>query len=201
MKSIPNFIEVYENIVPDELCDNIIEKFEEISKKSSVNIAIHDVYQGEFTNGGSRNRQDSAVFLELHYPDLMEQVNKALDDALSQYTSKHPGLKMLPFYNFCCKVQKTEPKQGYHVWHCEESEKLSHTLRCLVWTIYLNDVPEGEGETEFLEYGVRVTPKKGSICLFPSAWTHTHRGNPVYTHDKYIATGWYYLGHPQSQNI
>ena len=54
-------------------------------------------------------------------------------------------------------------------------------------------IPEGEGETEFFEYGVKLQPKKGAVCFFPSSFTHTHRGNPVYKHNKYIATGWYYL--------
>jgi len=56
--------------------------------------------------------------------------------------------------------------------------------------LYLNDVPEGEGETEFLHQGIRCQPKRGSLVLFPAFFTHTHRGNPVFTTDKYIATGW-----------
>ena len=40
---------------------------------------------------------------------------------------------------------------------------------------------------------MKLRPKKGTVCLFPASWTHTHRGNPVYTKDKYIATGWFYL--------
>jgi hypothetical protein len=29
------------------------------------------------------------------------------------------------------------------------------------------------------------------MSIFPAAFTHTHRGNPVYSKDKYIATGWF----------
>ena len=29
------------------------------------------------------------------------------------------------------------------------------------------------------------------LCLFPSDWTHLHRGNPPISNDKYIMTGWY----------
>ena len=39
------------------------------------------------------------------------------------------------------------PCQGYHLWHCERNA-MQFVLRELVWTIYLNDMPEGEGETE-----------------------------------------------------
>ena len=64
--------------------------------------------------------------------------------------------------------------------------------RALVWTIYLNDIPEGEGETEFLYDKIRIQPRQGMGCLFPSAWMYQHRGNPVHSHTKYIATGWYW---------
>ena len=66
--------------------------------------------------------------------------------------------------------------------------------RFLVWSIFLNDVEEG-GELEFLNYPVRVKPKKGSMVLFPPYFTHLHRGNPPISNNKYIATGWYYVFH------
>ena len=80
--------------------------------------------------------------------------------------------------------------QGYHVWHCERNA-MQFTMRELVWTIYLNDMPDGEGETEFLFQKFRYKPQKGDIVIFPASFTHTHRGNPPYTRTKYIATGWY----------
>ena len=63
--------------------------------------------------------------------------------------------------------------------------------RILAWTLYLNDIPEGEGETEFLWQATKVKPKAGLLCIFPASFTHTHRGNPVYSTNKYIATGWF----------
>jgi hypothetical protein len=59
--------------------------------------------------------------------------------------------------------------------------------------IYLNPTREGDASSVFMVMGLRLQPKQGSVVLFPAAWTHTHRGNPVYSGDKYIATGWYYL--------
>ena len=34
---------------------------------------------------------------------------------------------------------------------------------------------------------LKVQPKKGVFVFFPASFTHTHRGNAVYTHNKYIA--------------
>lgn len=86
------------------------------------------------------------------------------------------------------RIQKTKVGGGYHVWHCENTNRRT-SGRILAYTVYLNDVQEG-GETEFLYYPKRVRPKTGSVVIFPSGFTHTHRGNPPISNDKYIITGW-----------
>jgi hypothetical protein len=55
--------------------------------------------------------------------------------------------------------------------------------------VYLNDIVEG-GETEFLHQRKRIKPKKGTVLLFPPYFTHTHRGNPPLSNEKYAITGW-----------
>jgi hypothetical protein len=30
------------------------------------------------------------------------------------------------------------------------------------------------------------------MVIWPAAWMYQHRGNPVHTHSKYIATGWFW---------
>ena len=36
----------------------------------------------------------------------------------------------------------------------------------------------------------RVKAEAGRVIVFPTAFTHTHRGNPPIGQDKYIATSW-----------
>ena len=55
--------------------------------------------------------------------------------------------------------------------------------------MYLNDVDDG-GETEFLYQKKRIRPKQGRVLIFPAGFTHTHRGNPPLSGDKYILTSW-----------
>ena len=54
---------------------------------------------------------------------------------------------------------------------------------------YLNDI-EQEGATEFLHYGVKINPREGRTLIWPSEWTHVHRGIPTSSKEKYIITGW-----------
>jgi hypothetical protein len=55
---------------------------------------------------------------------------------------------------------------------------------------FLNDMTD-EGGTEFLYQDLKVEPKKGLTLIWPSYWTHTHRGVISKTQEKYIVTGWY----------
>ena len=186
------FISSYENLAPDDYCDKMIEAWERIYVNASLREHGAD---GTVTNLGMQNRKDFAFFFDEERngtQELQQQTNKILDEGLKKYGAEYPSLEMNQFYSARIKVQRTPPKGGFHTWHCEHSTGEAST-RLLTWTIYLNDVPKGEGETEFLEYGITVQPKKGTVCFFPASFTHTHRGNPVYTHNKYIATCWYYL--------
>ena len=87
------------------------------------------------------------------------------------------------------KVQKTNKRQGYHVWHMEHDSHYANRNRVLAWTLYLNDVKEG-GETEFLHQSIRVPPVANRFIMWAAYWTHLHRGNPPLSGVKYICTGW-----------
>lgn len=188
----PTFIESYQTERYD-FCDRVIDRLKEyIDSQHDSNIAMHYM-DGSSTNDGERNRKDCSFnFTSLQDP-LVSEMHEILRQYVPKYGEKHNAFAMQGCMSEAMKVQKTPPKGGFHIWHCEHSRNDSSSWRNLVWTMYLNDIPDGEGETEFIEYGIKVQPKKGLLCLFPAAWTHTHRGNPVYSCNKYIATGWYYL--------
>lgn len=91
------------------------------------------------------------------------------------------------------KMQKTTSGGGYHIWHAEQGDG-PHANRGLVYSLYLNTLPEGaNGETEFLYQQKRIPPKENTMIIWPAGFTHAHRGNPVYGDAaKYIVTGWFY---------
>jgi hypothetical protein len=110
-------------------------------------------------------------------------------DCYKQYAEKYSILSTLAEHkSYTMKIQKTQPGQGYHIWHAETTNRETGN-RLLTWTVYLNDEFEA-GETEFLYQHYRYKPQKGDCIIFPAAYTHTHRGNPPIGGDKYIITGW-----------
>ena len=183
-----DFITVYENAIDSNLCDDIITHYNELEgMDEDVGLLFQD--GAESLGGSALRRKDRAVYLADTSITMAGHVNQQLGTAISdKYFKEYPVLtEFTPLESVSVKVQKTEPGGHYSAWHAEE---MGNDGRVVVWTIYLNDVPEGEGETEFLYQGVRVQPKKGTLCLFPASYTHVHRGNPVYSTTKYIATGW-----------
>ena len=54
---------------------------------------------------------------------------------------------------------------------------------------YLNNVKDGG--TMFKYQNLTIPAKKGLTLIWPSDWTHTHKGQISNTKEKYIITGWY----------
>jgi hypothetical protein len=84
-------------------------------------------------------------------------------------------------------IQYYEPFKGnFKKWHTERHSKNSD--RHLVFMTYLNTINDG-GETEFYYQKKLIKPKKGKTVIWPSDWTHTHKGH-FSSKEKYIITGW-----------
>lgn len=184
-----NFIEVYKGVFSNEYCDNLIQYFKHAEESGlTIDRQNHD-------NADKLVKEDLATFMPsypMHHTqqELMIEFNHVFwDKCYNSYAEKYNILNSLDKHNaYTMKLQKTQPGQGYHVWHCESTGKGSSN-RLLTWTVYLNDEFEA-GETEFLYQQYRYKPSKGDVVIFPAAFTHTHRGNPPIGGDKYIITGW-----------
>jgi hypothetical protein len=55
--------------------------------------------------------------------------------------------------------------------------------------IYLNNDYEG-GEIEFVNFGVKIKPKSGTLILFPSNYPYSHVAHPVTSGTKYVVVNW-----------
>ena len=183
-----DFIEVYDNALPDEWCDKYIGLFETQSKLR------YDRYTLYGDNHKPTYVEDTAIDMvsetnEVNLSFSTEAFLKHFWPCYDKYYEKYSVLQNMGKQNvYVLKIQKTEPSQGYHIWHAEKMQR-NQQQRVAVLMCYLNDVEEG-GETEFLYQNKRVSPKKGRMVIWPASFTHTHRGNPPLSGSKYIITGW-----------
>jgi hypothetical protein len=192
MHEIKDFIGIFHNVVNEDYCKEVIRFFNEVD-------GLGGVYNRQKNSTTPSTKKDNDIF---HTDDpcapqvfnamfyLMRPFVDAVDVAYKTYREKYGILEELSPHRISSQIQmqRVRPGQGYHIWHCESGE-FALCTRLLVPILYLNDVTEG-GETEFLYQSMRIAPKMGTLVLFPASFTHTHRGNPPLSGEKYFITSW-----------
>jgi hypothetical protein len=185
---IKDFVGIFKNAYTKEFCESVINHYESMAASG------HGMTRFE-SNGESKIlKDDTQLFADdIDYMPLRivtRQFNELFwGKFFPVYEQEYSSLKDSARHsNYAFKVQKTKIGGGYHIWHYESGGR-ECSNRLLTWTLYLNDVKEG-GETEFLYQHMRVKPEQGTLVIWPAAFTHTHRGNPPLSNEKYIVTGW-----------
>tara|TARA_R110000803_G_scaffold2472_11_gene8445 strand:+ start:1488 stop:2165 length:678 start_codon:yes stop_codon:yes gene_type:complete len=176
-----HFVSTYKNFFSKEECTEWIDFF----KKQNKLVQSRQDHEGALTI----HKKDNSYTLGLKPSDKKrnEDFGEKLMNFFQDYMEINPGLLGSSFGISGIKIQETKPSGGYHVWHAEQCSM--EPERAVVFTVYLNDIKKG-GETEFLDQSYRLSPKQGTLCLFPASYTHLHRGNPPLKKTKYIITGW-----------
>jgi hypothetical protein len=166
------------------ICDRIIEFYEtnpnlvnEVYLKNK-DVVFKDCYQiasGEVDN------------------ELIHNYEKQLQGCLDKYLDTYIYANDVSIFKirYDYNLQHYKPSQSYSQWHAERNGNgEEYITRHLVFMTYLNDVND-EGETEWFYQKIKVKPKKGLTVIWPAEWTHTHKGIPSRTEDKFILTGWF----------
>lgn len=184
------FIGTAHSVLDDEKCDELIVKMNGVIEQR-----LHDADKFGFEGDkqlpkGKLSRDDYQIYIPQDMAEVYEYLVDILYTGVQEYCNEYPAVKNSgPFFLNNFKAQKTSKNQlGFSDFHMEQGAGMG-AGRVLVWTLYLNDVTDG-GETEFPYQSLKVKPEKGMLCIFPASFTHTHRGNPPYSNDKYILTGW-----------
>ncbi len=135
----------------------------------------------------------SEIYLDnLEDLPIVKEYHTQLQGCLNNYISDFEDVNSIPrFHPSTLKIQKYKPGEGYFGWHFERGSSDEGTdKRYLVFMTYLNTVEDG-GHTEFKYQKSLHKPITGKTLIWPSDWTHTHKGNTPISGDKYIITGWY----------
>jgi hypothetical protein len=186
--TVNNFVGVFKNAFTKEFCEKTIQHYE------NMVACGHGVTRFEDQSSPRTSKDDTQLFFDsVTSVPLRDKIvefnalfwNKYYPIYVQEYSVLHDSGSHA---NYDFKVQKTKVGGGYHVWHYESAGRQT-CQRLLTWMVYLNDVHEG-GETEFLYQHMRVKPEQGTLVIWPAAFTHTHRGNPPLSNEKYIVTGW-----------
>ena len=176
--------------IPDDICDDLIKYFDENPDRHYKG-GVYGIGGASESNDDFKASTEIAFYVNQNEEDanIMNEYIMHLNLCIREYEYKYDRAKLLDSYAITegTQIQKYEPSEGYKVWHCERYG-ISQQTRCFAFMTYLNDVLDGG--TEFMHQKLTSPAIKGLTIIWPSDWTHTHRGQISPTHKKIIITGW-----------
>ena len=170
--------------IKDKVCDDLIKYFNNTDDKTPGLVE---------NEGGLCVKKDEKdcietgiipISSEQAWLDYTIELKKVLDLYIKKYPEAHSVAKF--GITEGTNIQYYKPGGGFKTWHSERHQK---STRHLVFMTYLNDVDNAG--TEFKYQKIKLPAKKGLTVIWPTDWTHTHRGIISNTQDKYIITGWF----------
>ena len=140
------------------------------------------------TDFNLKDTKDPKVLFK--YTKYLTQLHRMVDNYLGEIRLPLEGYKLRAGQGGA-NLQWYKPGEGFFQWHSERSPGSHFNDRWLVFMTYLDTPTEGGG-TEFFYQDTIIKAEKGKTVLWPSEYTHAHRGQ-VCPHDhKHILTGWLY---------
>lgn len=174
-----NYVKVYEDVLPYYVCDQLIDLFDNSVKQTrdTTLMKFKEVNLNELVGNDSQ---------------LIQKLVNVERNLIRTYIQ---DCSLLP-YQFPAnwsyeqfRIKRYSPF-GYFRDHVDVGDANS-SVRFLSFLYYLN-TPEG-GETVFYnsqgEIEHSISPKQGSVMMFPPTWLYPHAGLPPIT-EKYIMSSY-----------
>lgn len=172
---LSDFIKVYDDVLPKENCNNLIQFFNKsnkIERKSSI-ASFSEINLNQLTSN--------------QHP-VINQLSELQVALYRQYESELPKNFILPKLNLFEEFRiKCYNNNDIFDWHCDVADYVS-AKRYLAFLWYLNDVEDNSGVTVFFDK-LNIAPKIGSVVIFPPMWMFPHKGSLV-TSKKYIMSSY-----------
>ena len=175
--------------IPKKDCEELIKFYENnIDKTYTGNVGKSDKDPRGLVNSKIKKCSQLTIDKE-NFFSLSNYINH-LSNILNCYKKKYPFCDSISPYTLKepINIQHYKPKEGFYEWHTENLGCNLTKNRHLVFMTYLNTIENGG--TEFYHQNIKTECKTGLTLIWPSAWTHIHRGIVSMKDDKYIITGW-----------
>jgi len=135
----------------------------------------------------AEHKDHGYVFFDLEGTQTFVELTNLILPILKKYVKKYPEVNLTKnkWALTNMRFKHFKPNKFFEKFHSEHSWE--HSTRILNVQIYLSDHNCG---TEFFD-GKVIKSEQGKVAIFPSYFTHTHKGQISKTKEKYIMTGWY----------
>jgi Rps23 Pro-64 3,4-dihydroxylase Tpa1-like proline 4-hydroxylase len=196
-----SFIYEIDNTIQSELCNYIIQEYENDETKEPGRVGFTRVLNTQIKKSTDVVFKHGSKWDVVHL--LLRNIVIKLLDQYIQYLNDNvfeligglgrildPILGNLihneKYIITTMQIQKYEAGD-YFKWHIDTG--ISTRERAIAFILYLNTLDsDSGGETEFIE-GKKVVPEAGKMIFFPTTWTNVHRCADIKRGSKYIITG------------
>ena len=198
------FIGIYDESVPVELCNEFVDNYEEAKKNRTIIDVRKKNQLGILDQPSPYFRNDEVAFVtpivSTIYPvPPVRAYFQFLQECFKCYMVKYGIMFDGTIHNDVFKIHKVRKSEGFHQWHHEKNSYLD-LGRIMSYMTYL-EVPKKGGETEFLHQSLRIDPVVGRTLIWPAGFTHLHRGNPPLDGEKMYIDGWFTGGRLDPSDI
>ena len=174
-----HMVKVYDNVIPDNACKNLIDLFE--------NNKEHQEYLNEdhcpcFTQ--ININQISTNIVRGFIPILQKIYLQYKNDIQSKYI---PPLKELEEFRIKRYTTNGDERFDEHV----DVTDYNSSLRAVAFLFYLND---NDGNTLFPSHNLNIQPISGRVIVFPPTWEYPHQGLAPKNNPKYIMSTYIHYG-------
>ena len=215
MNNIPikyglDLVQEHHNVFSDEICDEMVERFESDDRICS---GLAGIYGRDYTGPRLKVSMDLEISLLEDWKDMDGRIFNILSPYVSEYVKmlrevfRYDQIDHIKDLGY--QIQRTDPG-GFFGWHTDyNSQPLidqlirhneGHPLICVreriaTYILYLNDrleYSDDDGTTEF-KFGEEhkfIKAEKGKLLMFPANVLYPHRGVPLQNGVKYLMTGW-----------
>lgn len=174
------YLKIYDKIIPEEICQELIELFDESAHKEIID---NDIMSFEQLNISTHEeyRDTSKKIVQIMYElfELYKTQCNLLDIQVPKNLG-YEGIRIKKYYDTKCEFKP----------HVDAIDGLS-SKRYLSFLIYLNDTDGGK--TVFVqdfESGIEIAPETGKVVIFPPTWNYPHFAEPVNSGVKYIISSY-----------
>jgi predicted 2-oxoglutarate/Fe(II)-dependent dioxygenase YbiX len=188
MEMLQDYIRVFDSVVPQGLCDALLDEF--VNSEEWVDTAVGPSHLGAIDKSV---RSASAIGMS-HQETIQknQEVRSKLDARLFNAVSN-----VIQQYSSVCPYAGVSKDSGYellryrtgefYIQHVDSTINHNRSISC---SLILNDGYEG-GEFAFFDRKVVLSPSKGAALLFPSNFMFPHEIMPVLSGTRYSVVTWF----------
>jgi predicted 2-oxoglutarate/Fe(II)-dependent dioxygenase YbiX len=184
-KNLDDYIQIFDNIVPIELCDSFLNEYINSNEWNNTHVGSGNIDK-------TIRNCDVIPTSNIQVIARNQDIRKLLDDQL--FMCANNAIKQ---YNKVFPEAKIEQDSGYELLRYNEGQfYIQHTdsfrnhPRAVSCSFMMNDDYEG-GEFGFFCGEKQYKVKKGSVIMFPSNFMYPHEIMPVTKGTRYSIITWF----------